>query len=186
MHALESADEILAAQHELKRQFQDRAEHVRDVQIGYQGGAITADVYWHPNVGIWGSLNDSPPDEGKGAGRFWNAFGTQDPHRHGNNLSIVCEANPAHSGVNRRVAGLFARDDHGRTYLLHTGRIGGSRKGIGMRFFWDHWQRPGVTVAYPEPTVECATVADLGSSRVPSDIAHFVKEVERIKALIRP
>ncbi|MGB2695770.1 MAG: hypothetical protein WBD55_11380 [Dehalococcoidia bacterium] len=132
MYALENQNEILEAQRGLKRQFQDGAQLVSGVQIGYQGRAVHADVYWHHQLGIWGSLNDGPLGGEKDAGRFWNAFGTQDPHRHGSNLSIVCEANPAHSGLNRRVAGLFARDDHGRTYLLHRRRL----NGMTMKAFW--------------------------------------------------
>jgi len=33
--------------------------------------------------------------------------------------------------MNRTIAGAFASDDEGNIYLVHRGRIGGGKKGIG-------------------------------------------------------
>ncbi len=75
--------------------------------VGWQGGSVTVDVYWHTSIGIWGVFERRPPDEGKGAARFWNCFGIADPGKD-SMLSITVEINPPHQGENRRTAGVFS------------------------------------------------------------------------------
>jgi hypothetical protein len=61
---------------------------------------------------------------GEPAHRFWNGFGVADPNQH-SSLSTTVEINPPHEGENRRTAGVFLRDEFGRLYVGHTGRLGG-------------------------------------------------------------
>lgn len=67
-------------------------------------------------------------------GRYWCAYGTQDPTE-SKTLSITCEINPPRSGVNRRCGGLFVRDSRGRIYLAHSGKVGGGGTGVGKTAF---------------------------------------------------
>ena len=151
--------------------------------IGYHGGQITADVYWHNAIGIWGSINDRPPNrEEKGAGRFWNAFGVEDPNQHAQNLSITCEINPSHSSGNRQVAGFFGKEDGGKLSLLQKGKLGGSKPGLTMDFFWRRYRGNRITI----DGRPYAVIADIESSDLVRDVARFVKESERIKSLLPP
>lgn len=173
--------ELYDAERMLREGFGGGASFIEKTQIGFQGGSVTAAVHWHPRLVVWGSLNDYPPNE-KNPGRYWNAFGTQDPNRY-TNLSITCEVNPPHEGINRRVAGVFARDDTtGQVVVLHRGRIGGGRKGISRQLFWRRWSGEVENVWDGRALVRCAVVADLGAPGVADQVAKFVRQVSQIKA----
>jgi 5-methylcytosine-specific restriction protein A len=65
-----------------------------------------------------------------GKSRYWNAFGTRNPKQN-KMVPIGCEINFPLFGIDRRVSGGVAEDETGRLSLVHRGRIGGGRKGIG-------------------------------------------------------
>lgn len=176
---IDNADELEAAEARLRATFAAGGERVSK-SLGYQGGqAEDVPIYWHADLGIWGCIDDLPGEE---SNRFWNAFGTQDP-RSSSGLSIVCEVNPARDGVTARVAGAFGRtSEDGHLVLLHRGRIGGGRAGVGRELFWRHTTLP--TVANEDdPAERFVLVADLDAPKVAAQIAEFVREVERIKSL---
>lgn len=103
-----------------------------DGRAGLFSVRCTGSVNWV----VWAVLEPSPPrnKEGEVKLRFWNCFGVQDPTKH-QMLKITLGINPPHQGENRRVAGLFARDEQKRVYIAHTGRVGGGRSGVGMKEF---------------------------------------------------
>ena len=54
----------------------------------------------------------------------------------GKNNSLCAEINFPFEGINRNIAGAFAREgDNGSTYILHRGIIGGGKPGIGKTYF---------------------------------------------------
>ena len=75
--------------------------------LGHQGKTTGQHrFYWHPNPGLWAVLETSG-----GGNRSWNCFGTsQTAPSPGKPLAISCEINIPHEGMNRRIAGVFARD----------------------------------------------------------------------------
>lgn len=176
---IEAADELDVAEGLLRDAFAEGGEHVTK-SVGFQGGqAESLPLFWHEAAGIWGCIDGLPDDH---TTRFWNAFGTQDPRTTGG-LSITCEINPAREGVNGRVAGAFGRNtESGHRLLLHRGRIGGGRAGVGQELFWSQTALPAVAVA-DDPAQRFVIVADLDGDQVVEEVAAFVREVERIKAL---
>ena len=71
--------------------------------------------------------------------RFWNPFGLG-PERI--QSSVVVEINTPLDGVDLRIgAGMFAFDRDNSLFLLHSGRIGGGRPGIGQRAFLEWYQK---------------------------------------------
>lgn len=104
--------------------------------IGYQGGNFSNEIYSDGRIWVSFSVNkDSSP-------RYWNAFGTELVEQGSN--SITVEINIPLSGINRKVSGLFAQDPiTGDVFLLHRGRVGGGKKGIGKETFtgWDQGER---------------------------------------------
>ena len=176
---ISTATELDDAEEALRRTFSAGAEEI-EKSLGYQGGQAEAvPVHWHEQLGVWGCIDGLPEVHDT---RFWNAFGTEDP-RAGSSLTIVCEVNPARDGVNPRVAGAFARDSEtAHRLLLHRGRIGGGRAGIGQELFWANTSFPSVTNA-EDPSQRFVVVADLDGVDVPRHVAAFVREVKRIKSL---
>ncbi len=76
--------------------------------VGYQGGNDPVTLYWHAAEQLW--VFSEPGDN-----RHWFGFGTADPNQY-YTLGIVCEVNVPYAGMNRRAAGVFARDEQGVVY----------------------------------------------------------------------
>lgn len=148
--------------------------------IGWQGGNTRDYISWSGSLGIWWTIR-------KLEDKYWNAFGSETPHWNSRySHSIDCEVNVPFSGIDHSISGAFAKDENGELYLLHRGNIRGGKKGIGkIRFdqnFRGEWEN-GMEVDYPE---RFALVGMLSNPRFPIQVATFVKEVKRIKALKQP
>ena len=129
-------DESWRAFEAFERAFEAGADLFRDRVVGFQSGSFKVDVHWHGSAGIWGAFRRQPqdPQSKKLLDIFGNSFGVADPNQQ-SSLSITVEINPPHEGENRRTAGVFLRDELGRLYVGHTGRVGSGRPGIGQPAF---------------------------------------------------
>ena len=165
----------------LRRIRKELPTRLPNVIVGYQGGSIELPEVFANNT-IW--FAHQSLDNAK-IPRHWNAFGTGLPALRRSN-SITVEVNVALDGVDKRVAGLFALDEEsGNTVLLHRGRIGGGREGVGRTSFMEWY--PGRTVNFSDPSRDdeegsAILVADLGSSEFLRDVESFVHAVHRFKA----
>ncbi|MDE0697453.1 MAG: HU family DNA-binding protein [Boseongicola sp.] len=154
---------------------------IPDVAFGFQGGGIALDQALS-NDRIWFAHKAL---EGAAVPRHWNAFGME-PLEPGRSHGITVEVNVAIDGVDKRVAALFAVDDKtGNTVLLHRGRIGGGRRGIGREAFMEWYQ--GKLVMFADPSrggarEQAILVADLASSDFLVQLESFVDAVHRFKA----
>ena len=154
---------------------------IQDVLVGYQGGhvkipkVLTNNRIWFANQVL---KDESVP-------RYWNAFGVSPlVLRYSNHITV--EVNPAIRGVNKRVAGLFAVDEEtDHTVLLHRGRIGGGKKGIGKKEFVEWYA--GTQVEFLDPSrhdgeESAFFVADLDSEDFLIELEEFVDAVRGFKA----
>jgi hypothetical protein len=145
------------------------------VTIGGQWGHKKKKVSWSNKLGIWWkaySLNN----------RFENAFGIVDEAWFDKKFdSIPSVIDIPFCGVNRRVGGVFAIDEDSNLYLLHRGKIGGGKTGVGKNLFFENYRGTWVTVQDGESLSDLALVGSLSSERFPRQVADFVKEVVRIK-----
>jgi len=148
------------------------------VTIGYQGGSQERKVSWSSKLGIWMLLSKE-----KAENRYWNAFGIGEPSK-GANVSIICEINFPSRGIDRSIGGAFVTDSSGSLIVVHRGKIGGGRKGIGKSLFEDNYR--GEWIAIDENGVETkvALVGAMDSPRFVRQVSQFVFEVKRIKDLI--
>ncbi len=148
--------------------------------VGWQGGSEEHTVYWHSTQSL--SVVLAPNPDGN---RSWNVFGTVDP-LHVNNLGIICEINFPHEGVDRRVAGVFAKADDGRIFVTHSGKIGGGRSGIGKSAFTDAYRGPDqwVKIHWPHSAdlTDGLVISELADPHLVEHISYFVREVERFKS----
>ena len=177
MHtAIDDSDLIDGAQKRLlQRIHQEIPDKIPDVVVGFRGGQDNLPVF--SNNRIWFAYK--PLEK-----RHWNAFGSG-PLAHQRSNSVTVEVNPAIHGVDRRVAGLFAVDKETKhTVLLHRGKIGGGRKGIGKASFME-WYR-GTPVRFTDPSrgehkEQAILVADLESSEFLIQLESFVDIVRKFK-----
>ena len=100
--------------------------------------------------------------------------------------TITVEINIALDVLSRRVGGLFARDDAtGNTVLLHRGRIGGGKKGVGKATFMEWYPDNPVTYsasAHPDLIEPAILLTDLVSDDFLHHLEVFVHRVHQFKS----
>ena len=145
--------------------------------LGWQGGNLEAEVFWNKTLGIWSWFNTEELDN-----RYWCGFGVQNPSK-SSNLNITCEINFPKEDINRRVAGLFVRDNKGNTYITHSGNLRGGKKGVSQSLFRTFVQRD----QFVDITLEDGTefknilIGKLNEPELPNQVNNFVKKVNRFK-----
>lgn len=97
------------------------------IEFGYQGGNRRASAVWFKENSWWYGNYSAKH-------HHWNAFGLGNALLHRGQRNIVVEINAPEFGINRKVQGAFARDDEDRYCLVHRGRLGGGREGVGSSF----------------------------------------------------
>lgn len=175
LEAVTSKNEIAKCQHTLDETLKAALPYKERLSIGHAGEKFENEVYYGDN--LWFSPQTLKEDKVQ-VPRYWNGFGTG--KREGGNQIITVEINPPIEGLTKRVSGLFARDNKSNTYfLLHRGRIGGGRKGIGKTAFERWYRGRWVNVG---PNEKAILVGTLGKPDLFYQIREFVAEVARFKS----
>lgn len=128
---LESKEEIAKVQRKLEATIRRDFNTQAIKNIGYPGGTTldakvnTDGSYWYWTKDHRGAHDPNP--------RRLNWFGL---FHADSDLQISVEINTPYEGRNDQIAGFFGRDNNtGRIYLLHSGRVGGGKKGVGKESF---------------------------------------------------
>ncbi|WP_286709079.1 McrB family protein [Methanothermobacter sp. EMTCatA1] len=129
-------------------------------------------MYWISDLGIWYMYRFVKES------RHWNAFGTDKPSTEKSN-TIICEINSPPDGIDRRIAGAFARDPHGNGYLIHRGKLGGN---YSKRTFEENYQGEWTTVIDGDREEKVVVIGKIDET-LPEKIRDFVYEISRIKAM---
>lgn len=168
--------DIRKAQKKFKQSFETFLDKKVKGSFGHKGGGGEVVFNWSSKVRIWAVFEKSEE------GRFWNAFGLKEPVE-GCLRSVIAEINFPFKGVNRRVAGVFAKDEKGDTFVCHNGRIGGGKPGIGKELFLNNYRGKRIYLNDEGEEKEFALVGKIGSKRFPYQVREFVLEVDRIKKI---
>lgn len=166
---------ISQAQRVFKNQLKRVSARPRRVMVGWRGGAEETSVYWSPKLNIWSAF-------ARGERSYWNAFGIKEP-RGRSASSIIVEVNPPYSGIYRLTQGAIAEDIQGNLFVIHRGKIGGGRPGIGKSLFEENFQGKWALLNDGDRINEVALIGRLESNRFPNLLKSFVYEVSRIKSL---
>lgn len=152
-----------------------KTEDIR-VLTGHMGDSLYVDASYSDQLNIWWYFDIS---EGKSGERYWNAFGIGKPKE--NKLSnIICEINYPTEGINKRVAAIWIKDAD-EYILLHSGKIGGGRKGIGKNSFQEKYIGEFKVFPLDDSSGKYTEIGKLSSPTLPHQIKLFVEEVDRIK-----
>lgn len=143
--------------------------------VGYPSGSFKDKVSYSQELNIW--LSNQTHHN-----KFWNGFGIGKPLENKNN-SLKGEINFPYKGINRRIAGVFAKSDNNNYYVLHRGKIGGGRKGIGKKFFIENFRGDFVIAKDGNIKSRFCLVGELNSPHFPEQVANFIKEINRVKHL---
>lgn len=147
--------------------------------VGFHGGYIPLTLHWSDDIQMWMGYENTMDIQ---IGRYWTVFGLVRPYS-GQNMSITVEVNFPMEGVDRRIGGAFYNTPEGSILVVHRGRIGGGRNGIGKNLFWNNFRGRTVTAFDGYFDSDFAVVGELDSPNLARQARDFVAEVERIKSL---
>ena len=167
---------IRRCQRQFVKSFRPFADERIPVYLGHPGASVKARVSWSGRLGIW--FLSRKTEEG----RYWNAFGTGRPKPDAT-IPITCEINFPVQGVDRRMGGALARESDGRAFVVHRGKLGGSRKGVGKSLFADHYRGVWDVMEEGDTETPVAVIGALQSPRLVRQVTQFIRKVDRIKEI---
>lgn len=179
---LEEGSDIRSAVKQLAQICERELPHKAYKYIGYPAGGRPDCLINHDNH-YWFWQDKHSPDSGKG--RYLNWFGKFDEDV--NSLSIALEVNTYFEGLDRRVAGFFARDmTTDRLYLMHNGGIGGGRKGQSKSTFlkWRGGSLVDILSSDGHTELAIPVMALEGRNALETAFA-YIDEVHRFKQAVR-
>jgi hypothetical protein len=145
------------------------------VKLGHQGASYPAKVFWSKKLDIW--IFSSAIKEV----RYWNVFGVGRP-KPGELVPITAEINFPWSGIDRKTGGAFVRDARGNIFVIHRGKIGGGKKGVGKSLFEHNYRGTWSFMEDGDEVTQVAVVGALTSVRFAQQVAQFVKKIEILKS----
>lgn len=145
--------------------------------VGAPGGSDELRVRWIPKLNIW--VCAQPYSSRRS--RHWIGYGLVDPRTTSSGLNIRVETALPPSGINRRIAGLLARDANGNVYLLHSGKIGGGKQGFGKTFFWQHYGGDAAKVRFEDGDLGYALIGCIADGDFLERVADFVHGVDAMR-----
>ncbi len=158
LRILDRESDIREAQQQFIKCFKSLTDEVIPVTLGYSGGHEQREISWIGKFGIWVASNKVS------SSRYWNGFGIGKPEKE-SMIPIVCEINFPLKGINRRIGGAFIKDNTGAVSVIHRGKIGGGKKGIGKALFIDNYTGEWKTVKDGEMESNVALVGAINSPR---------------------
>lgn len=180
MKQITSQQEILKLHEKLKKSLDRHKSEDIETIVGHMGNSNGITVSYSKELNIWWAFDGIA--EGKSGHRYWNAFGIHKPEK-GVIQNIVCEINYPTSGINTRVAAAWVKED--KNYmLLHSGKIGGGRKGVGKINFIENYNGVFEEIDIDGFFKEVTIIGNLKDKKLPYQIKNFVYEVARIKDLL--
>lgn len=143
--------------------------------LGYQGSSEEQDVYYSEKFSFWFSTH-------RNYNRYWNAFGFGTPSKEKNN-SITVEINIPYEGINRNIGAAFGFDNNGEILVLHRGKIGGGKVGVGKKLFFENFRDNPIIADDEGFENEFCLIGVLGSKRLLRQVGNFISEIHRIKIM---
>lgn len=174
MRFLITQKDIENAQQQLCMSLSHKCTQQIPVSLGFQGGHIDCTINWSPTFGLWFHSGELET-------RYWNVFGLSDVAPKKNSmLPIIVEINPPVKGLNRQVQGAFVLNENDELTLVHRGKIGGGKPGVGRKLFFENYQGETRNTNGRKVVI----LGDINSPDFVRKIKSFVQEVARIKALV--
>lgn len=145
--------------------------------VGFPGGNLDIKVYANRSGELWAAFGRA---DGRAIPSYWNAFGVFNPEA--GSQSITVEINVARESNSAQVAGFFAEDtETGEIFLMHSGKIGGGKEGIGRSAFLVWSKSTLFEVAGSNAARPGIAIANLHRDDVAERIWRFVRLVSAFK-----
>ncbi len=180
---IEDKKEVSLAHRKLEQKLISQSTKHGKINVGYPGGHDIVMSYWFAKQKFWWALK-------KYSWVYWNSFGIEtndnEPQWNSNHShNITCEFNLSPSGKRSKKAGCFVKDENGKIYLAHTGKIGGGRKGIGKSAVEENYSglKQWYDVSGSAGPKKVIIISGLDDRQLLSNLAFFVHEIKKIKEL---
>jgi len=172
---IQDGNRIAMAQAAFENRIRQATSRSGPITLGYQGGGSEAMVHAIGPLNFWIAFADS-------GSRYWNAMGIGNPFKDGS--TIIVEINPPKDRINLQVSGAYVEDSAGKTYLVHRGKVGGGRKGIGMNAFLAWY--PGALVLINDKVrhSKVIVIGALDDEKLIENLAAFTKSVATFKEAV--
>ena len=146
------------------------------LKFGYKGGNKTLKA--HHDDKLWFASKFRSD-----ANFYWNVYGLNPKPRCSNNNTV--QINIPVKGINRLIGGLFAENKKAKkVYLMHRGRVGGGRKGIGKTAFVSWYKGRSLNVDERDGRSSKAfLVTSIRDPDIANKIFEFVQKVAHFKRL---
>jgi len=175
LKVIEDEGVIKRCQRQFVRSLQQLSDVKLPVKLGHPGASFTVRVSWSEQMGIWFCSRRV------GDSRYWNVFGVEKPGG-SSALPITCEINfPLRGGIDRKMGGALAADGRGRIFVVHRGKIGGGKRGVGKSLFEEHYRGAWATMEDGGVETDVVLVGMLKSPRFPQQVGQFVRKIGYIK-----
>lgn len=175
---LQSPDEKMRAQRTLEKNLTSALRREGTRNIGHPGGNFDGVVYAQGVGKLWASLGHVFDNKIK---RYWNGFGVFEPKS--GRQEITVEINIPVKSNTGRIAGFFARNiDTDEIFLMHSGKVGGGRPGIGKSAFLAHSRATLVEVSLGTRRYrQGVLIGKVNAPDLASRIWRYVKQVQQFK-----
>ena len=178
---IEDSKQIAKIRKMLIKTMKEAATERARLPLGHQGNTFTpGDTYYVDDYGLWTVFDD-------GSGHtYWNTYGLGNPFE-GGSRNMVCHLTVPNEGINRRTGAVYARGAGDNIYIMHRGKIGGGREGLGKTAFWEyvdeHEDMKTAHVQDGDRITEMVIVTRLGTPKSTlRNIRDFVTQVRNIKS----
>lgn len=179
LEIITSKPEILKLHTALEKLMRKNAEKKkRQLSFSSRGGGRRTEVSNFPDNNIWwvGFL-------GKYKNKFINLFGTNPDFQRNNNILI--QVNYQIEFKNFNDAAVWAKSPTGKVYLLHSGKMGGGVKGISIENVDNIYAGRRCDAYHNGKAKEYYIVCEITSPRAFNQVMSFVKEIERVKSILK-
>ncbi|MDR2891528.1 MAG: hypothetical protein LBV80_00335 [Deltaproteobacteria bacterium] len=153
--------------------------------IGFKGGYITVPTFYHAESDLWIAYERQPKGHnGTKVAKHWFGYGLGDPNDK-KSMSPICEINIPIGRSTAWVAGALAKDSSGDVFLVHTGKFGGGKPGVGQKTFWQYYSDddPKDFALYTgnQQPKQMVLIGNVASPEIMSFIADLVTTVQAFK-----
>jgi 5-methylcytosine-specific restriction endonuclease McrA len=170
-------EKVFKAQQKLERIFKSNSKKNDEIPVGTHHGHWYIQAYFLRDYGFWWGKWEER--EGK---RIVNVFGLGEPNwEKGNDMN--CQINLPYSKPNLCVGGTLAVNFKGEMYIAHSGRMGGSRKGISMDGFRKLFPKKTMwkTITDGKKTKDYVLISAINDKKFLSKLEYFILEYHKIK-----
>jgi len=172
MIVLDNENEIKNAQNKFESIIARAADRKMPVQITWPYGQIAENVYWLPKFNVWVYCGLPLAKKAQLLNRrYVNAFGFNEPL---SSVSIMCAINSPKKGIDRGIAGAFAKSSGGDLYLLHRGKFNAYRGGIPINYVKNVFNGNWVSALDRDKTSDFILIGRLDDNDFIADLAKFV------------